>query len=230
MEENKIGAIVLAGGRGSRMRSAVPKQYLDVGGRPVLYYSLAAFQKSPVDKIILVCGSGQEDYCRRQIVDKYHLTKVEAIVEGGDQRYNSVENGLRALTGCGIVLIHDGARPMVNDAIIRDNIEAVKEYGACVTAVPSKDTIKMSDEDGFAASTPDRSRMWIVQTPQSFNYNLIRAAYEARRAADDGTLTDDAMAVEKYMHTRVKLVMGDYRNIKITTPEDLGSAEIFLGK
>ena len=119
---------------------------------------------------------------------------------------------------------------MVNDAIIRDNIEAVKEYGACVTAVPSKDTIKMSDEDGFAASTPDRSRMWIVQTPQSFNYNLIRAAYEARRAADDGTLTDDAMAVEKYMHTRVKLVMGDYRNIKITTPEDLGSAEIFLGK
>ena len=230
MEENKIGAIVLAGGRGSRMRSAVPKQYLDVGGRPVLYYSLAAFQKSPVDKIILVCGSGQEDYCRRQIVDKYHLTKVEAIVEGGDQRYNAVENGLRALTGCGIVLIHDGARPMVNDAIIRDNIEAVKEYGACVTAVPSKDTIKMSDEDGFAASTPDRSRMWIVQTPQSFNYNLIRAAYEARRAADDGTLTDDAMAVEKYMYTRVKLVMGDYRNIKITTPEDLGSAEIFLGK
>ncbi|HIQ99841.1 MAG TPA: 2-C-methyl-D-erythritol 4-phosphate cytidylyltransferase [Candidatus Scybalocola faecavium] len=222
-----IAAIVLAGGRGKRMNTNMPKQYLQLNGYPVLYYSLKAFEKSPVDSIVLVCGKGEENYCREQIVEKYHLKKVKAIVQGGQERYHSVFNGLKMVKDSDYVLIHDGARPFVTEEIIENNIKAVICKKACVTGVPSKDTVKIADVDGSVAQTPDRSRVWIVQTPQTFQTDLIYEAYEKILKEPEIHVTDDAMAVETALKQPVYFVMGSYQNIKITTPEDLQIGEIF---
>ncbi len=225
--EGRVCALVLAAGRGTRMKSRVPKQFMDLCGKPVIYYSLKAFEDSEVDDIILVTGRDSLAYCREQIVDRFGFGKVRAVVEGGEQRYDSVMQGIRACRGCGCLLIHDGARPMLTRQMIDESIEGARRYGACVMAVPSKDTVKIADGDGFAQSTPDRSRVWLIQTPQSFDYDLIRSAYEAREEAG-WAATDDASVVERYTDVRVKLIMGDYRNIKITTPEDIRLAESFI--
>ena len=156
----KYTAIVLSAGSGSRMKSSVPKQYMDLLGKPVLYYSLFAFQTSDVDEIILVTGAKDIEYCRKQIVDKYSLTKVKHIVPGGDERYKSVYEGLKAAKGADYILIHDGARPMLDKDIITRSMISVKKDRACVVAVPVKDTIKIVDEDNYAVSTPDRSTLW----------------------------------------------------------------------
>lgn len=222
-----IAAIVLAGGRGTRMNTSTPKQYLELNGYPVLYYSLKAFENSCVDSVVLVCGKGEETYCREQIVEKYHFKKVKAIAEGGRERYHSVFNGIKMVKDSDYVLIHDGARPFVTEEIIRNNIEAVIREKACVTGVPSKDTVKIANEDGSVAQTPDRSRVWIVQTPQAFQTSLIYEAYEKILADPKIHVTDDAMAVETALKQPVYFVMGSYQNIKITTPEDLQIGEIF---
>ena len=227
-EKEKVCAIVLAAGRGKRMGSEIPKQFLNLGGYPVLYYCLRAFEESDADEVILVTGEADVDYCRREIADRYQLTKVKAVITGGAERYESVERGLEAAQECQYVLIHDGARPALTPALINENIASVKKYGACVTAVPSKDTVKLSDQDGFVRATPSRSSVWIIQTPQSFAYELVKAAYDRRALANDAAVTDDAMVVEKYTDHPVKLLMGDYRNIKLTTPEDLAVMEVFL--
>lgn len=224
----KIWAIVLAGGQGKRMNSSVHKQYLLIHDRPVLYYTLHAFENSRADGIVLVCGSGEIDYCREKIVDRYGFKKVLKIVEGGAERYHSVYNGLKAIEEASCVLIHDGARPFVTEDIIDRNIECVKEYGACVTAMPSKDTIKIADECGFVADTPDRSRTWIVQTPQTFEFALIKKAYEKLLSENMMGITDDAMVVEQALGYPIKFVEGSYTNIKITTPEDLKIAQILV--
>lgn len=223
-----IAAVVLAGGRGKRMNSDTPKQYLQINGYPVLYYSLKAFEDSCVTSIVLVCGKGEEDYCRKEIVEKYHINKVKAVVEGGRERYHSVFNGLKMVKDSDYVLIHDGARPFITEKIIQDNIDAVIQKKACVTGVPSKDTIKIAAEDGSVAQTPDRSRVWIVQTPQTFATSLIYSAYEQILQMPEISVTDDAMVVETVLKQPVYFVMGDYRNIKITTPEDLQVAGSFL--
>ncbi len=224
----KIAAIVLAGGRGTRMGSDIPKQYMEINGYPILYYSLKAFEDSPVDTVVVVCASGEVSYCKREIVDKYHLTKVKFIVEGGAQRYHSVYNGLKMVADSDYVLIHDGARPFITGKIISDNISAVIEKKACVTAVPSKDTVKLADEQLAVAGTPPRDRVWIIQTPQTFETSLICKAYETLLKEQAVQVTDDAMVIEKVCDLPVYFVMGDYKNIKITTPEDLLIARAFL--
>lgn len=223
-----IAAIVLAAGAGKRMNSAVRKQYLTLGGKPVLFFSLKAFEESEVTEIVLVVGEGEAEYCREQIIDKYGIRKISAVVEGGRERYHSVYAGLAAVRGADYVLIHDGARPLLTADIIERSITAVKLHDACVVGMPVKDTIKIVSEDGFSAETPDRSSLWQIQTPQTFFYPLIWEAYESVITKEECAVTDDAMVLERTTGKRVKVIEGNYRNIKITTPEDLIVAEAYL--
>lgn len=230
----KTVAIVLAAGRGKRMQSDVAKQYLLVRNKPVLYYSLKAFQDSLVDEIILVTAESEIEYCKGEIVEKYAFSKVSQVVAGGKERYHSVHNGLKACEDADIVLIHDGARPFVDDAIIARNINMVKEYGACVTGMPVKDTIKIADAEGFVQETPRRDLIWAIQTPQTFRYDLIRNAYDTFLNNEEVNcksynVTDDAMVAEIFGGLKVKLAEGSYNNVKITTPEDMVLAEAILG-
>ena len=228
MEKQKYTAIVLAAGSGKRMNSKVHKQYLIIQDRPVLYYSLKAFEDSAVDEIVLVVGKGEEKFCRKEIVDKYGISKVKAIVEGGKERYHSVFEGLKQTSDADYVLIHDGARPFVNQDIIRRCVQEVQKYQACVVGMPVKDTIKIADEEGYAKQTPDRKNVWMIQTPQTFSYALIYEAYEEMLKTEDTAITDDAMVLERIKGKKSKLIEGSYRNIKITTPEDLLIANVYL--
>ena len=227
-------AVVLSGGRGTRMGGDVPKQYMEVCGFPLIYYSLKAFQESFVDEIVLVCGQGDEEYCRKEIAEKYDFTKVRKVVAGGKERYNSVLNGLNAAEDFDYVFIHDGARPFITGDILRKALDETMEYGATVVAVPSKDTVKIADEDGFAKETPNRDSVWIMQTPQTFKFDEIRFAYRKLEAAESDikkrgiAITDDAMVMELFGQRDIKFVMGSYRNIKITTPEDLIIAKAYI--
>lgn len=221
-------AIVLAAGQGKRMKSKVQKQFLLIQEKPVLYYTINAFETSPlISDIILVTGKDEIKYCQQEIIEKYGFMKVRKIVAGGKERYHSVHNGLQAVDEADYVLIHDGARPFVDDEIIERVCNEVKTHKACVVGMPVKDTIKIADEEGFAAQTPDRRKVWQVQTPQSFEYHLIKDAYERLLLEEPEGITDDAMVVETMTNHKVKLVEGSYRNIKITTPEDLDIAAIF---
>lgn len=224
----KIVAIVLAAGEGKRMGSGIPKQYMIIKSRPMVYYSLKTFQESEVDEIILVTGIDEIEYCQKYIVDKYKFSKVKKIVPGGCERYESVYMGLQAIEDADYVLIHDGARPMINQKIVFDSIRGAIKYGACVVGVPAKDTIKVVDAEEYAKETPPRKILWIVQTPQSFQFELVKNAYEKLIESGDTTATDDAMAVEQYSGHKVKLIMGSYDNIKVTTPEDVRISRAFF--
>lgn len=238
MAKPKYAAIVLSAGRGKRMNSTVPKQYLLLNGKPVLYYSLLAFEKSMVDEIILVTGKEEVSYCQKEIIEKYNIKKVKAIVSGGKERYHSVFCGLQALekeeSTAQYVMIHDGARPFIDDAIIERCAQGVEKYKACVAGMPVKDTIKIADEDLFAVQTPNRSNVWMVQTPQTFERTIIWDAYKTIIAEEQSgktiSVTDDAMVVEKMTDYKVKMILGSYENIKITTPEDLQIAQLFCDK
>ena len=228
MMKEKCTAIVLAAGKGTRMGTKIHKQYLEICGRPVLYYAINAFEQSDIiDDIILVAGEDEIEYCRKEIVEKYALSKVRHIVSGGKERYNSVYNGLKCVDE-GIVFIHDGARPFVDGETIMRAFNAVQKEDACIVAMPVKDTIKISDKDGYVDSTPDRSTVWMVQTPQVFSVDIIKEAYEKIMRTDCAKVTDDAMVVEQTMNRKVKFVEGSYMNIKITTPEDLEVGEMFV--
>lgn len=218
-------AIILAAGQGKRMGSKVPKQFLELDGKPLLYYSLKAFEQSDlISEIILVTGEDAVPFCWR-MVEKYGFQKVKYVVPGGKERYDSVYEGLKTCESCDIVFIHDGARPFLDGDMIARTMEAAEAYGACVAAVPSKDTIKLADADQMVVKTLDRNTLWNVQTPQVFQYDLIcRAHREIRKGSMEG-VTDDAMIVENLGLCPVKLVMGSYDNIKVTTPEDLVIAE-----
>lgn len=229
-------AIVVAAGQGKRMGGDVQKQYLELMGKPIIYHTLAAFQNSSlIDSIILVTGPEQMAWCRDELVHKYNLFKVDTITTGGAERYTSVWNGLQVIEEDmtkadreGLVFIHDGVRPFVDDGIIARTMEAAEAYGACVAAMPVKETIKLADEDGFVNSTPPRNRVWGIQTPQVFDFRLVYEAYQAAMESGRTDMTDDAMIVESFTDVKVKLVEGSYENIKITTPEDLEIAEAFL--
>jgi 2-C-methyl-D-erythritol 4-phosphate cytidylyltransferase len=224
-----VSAIVLAAGSGSRMKSKVPKQFLELDGKPLIYYSLARFEASVVDEIILVTRQQDIDYVREEIVKKYDFSKVRNIVPGGKERFESVSRGLKAVNRkSDIVMIHDGARPFVTNSMILDSISNARRYKACTVAVPVKDTIKVVDEDMNGVETPDRSTLYMVQTPQSFNKSLLDEAYKRLRVSGDRNITDDTMIVEKYMGQTVKIIEGDYRNIKVTTPEDITVAEAMM--
>lgn len=226
----RFAAIVLSAGKGSRMNSQVHKQYMELAEKPVIYYALQAFSESTVDEIVLVVGAGEVEFCQKEIVEKYHFTKVTHIVEGGKERYHSVYEGLKVCTDADYVMIHDGARPFVSQELITSAMEDVKKCGANIAAVPVKDTIKQVDETGTVVDTPRRDRLWSVQTPQSFSRKLILSAYECMIQQEDSVITDDAMVVEQYGGSNVHVILGDYCNIKITTPEDLLVAEAFVKK
>ncbi|MCR4955733.1 MAG: 2-C-methyl-D-erythritol 4-phosphate cytidylyltransferase [Lachnospiraceae bacterium] len=221
--KKKVSAIVLAAGSGKRMQSNTKKQFIELAGKPVLYYSLKAFEESLVDEVILVTGGDDLTYCREEIVERYHLTKVSAIVEGGKERYHSVQNGIQVAKGQR-VLIHDGARPFVK--VEKINQLATMDDPAAILAVPVKDTVKIVDDDFNIVDSPKRSTMYAAQTPQMFDKDLIVSAYRCMGQEDD--ITDDAMLVSRYTDTVVKVVQGDYTNLKITTPEDLVIAASFV--
>ena len=227
--KEKTTAIVLAAGQGKRMHSKIQKQFLEIGGKPVLYYSLHCFQESPLIRdIILVTGEEMISYCEQEIVKKYGFSKVRKVTAGGKERYDSVYAGLLCCQDTDYVYIHDGARPFITEEMVQRGYEAVKRTNACVMGMPSKDTVKLADSSGYVKETPDRKIVWNIQTPQIFSYDLIRGAYESIRKKDMTGVTDDAMVVEQETGTKILLVEGSYQNIKITTPEDLAIAEAFL--
>lgn len=226
----RFTAIVLAAGLGKRMNGKMPKQYLLLEHKPILYYSLKAFEESPVDDMILVVAAGEEEFCKREIVERFKLKKVRSVVSGGKERYHSVYEGLKAAQNTDYVLIHDGARPFIQDDIIQRSIEAVIKYDACVVGMPVKDTIKILDEAHFVADTPKRNLVWQIQTPQTFAYPLIFSAYQEIIKTEDIQITDDAMVLEYMTGKKIKVVEGDYRNIKITTPEDMAVARAYASE
>ncbi len=243
MEKKRCTAIVLAAGSGSRMKSDVAKQYMLLRGRPLLWYALRAVEESAViDDCILVAGAEDIPYVKEEIVERYGFRKVEAVTAGGKERYDSVQQALKVVKAGkmrvpnrdGYLFIHDGARPFLTEEILYRGYQAVEKFRACVTGMPVKDTIRIADQNGFASRTPDRSLVWQIQTPQVFESALIIEAYEKlmqekdRLAAEGIRITDDAMVVETLMNLPVRLVQGSYENIKITTLEDLLTAEAFL--
>lgn len=217
----KTCAIIVAAGKGIRMRLDCPKQFIEVKNRPILYYTLNAFQKSKVDEVIVVVSKDYQEYVQKDIVGKFKLDKVKKIVLGGAERYLSVYEGIKAAEGVDYVLVHDGARPFIEPVKINEVIEQVQQYQAVIVGVKAKDTMKIVNEDGYVIETPNRSMLWNVQTPQAFEYNLLKTAYNKIVVEKISTITDDAMVVEYATDQKIKMLEGSYRNIKITTIEDL---------
>ncbi|MBQ6843963.1 MAG: 2-C-methyl-D-erythritol 4-phosphate cytidylyltransferase [Agathobacter sp.] len=229
----KFSAIVLSAGVGSRMKSDIPKQYMDLLGKPVIYYSLKAFEEAGFSSIVLVCGKDDVEYCKKEIIQKHNLKSVTTVVPGGKERYHSVFEGLKSLKDTDYVFIHDGARPMIDQVTIARLKEAVVKEEAAVAGMPVKDTIKIVDEEAYVSDTPERQYVWQVQTPQCFAYSIIYEAYKnVIQDEEEGwtipKITDDAMVLEYATDHEVKMIEADYRNIKITTPEDLAIAKVFL--
>ncbi|NPV26966.1 MAG: 2-C-methyl-D-erythritol 4-phosphate cytidylyltransferase [Firmicutes bacterium] len=220
-----ITAIIAAAGQGKRMGVGRNKQYLSLIGQPILARTLAVFQSSPlIDDLVVVVARGEVDYCVREIVQKYRFFKVSRVIAGGKERQDSVFEGLRHLQDdCSLVVVHDGARPLLTPVILSRVIQQAELDGAAVAAVPVKDTIKVVDEDGLVVTTPGRKQLWAIQTPQVFRRDILQSAYE--QAYRDGFWgTDDASLVER-LGLPVRVVMSSYDNLKITTPDDLILAE-----
>ncbi|MDD2499858.1 MAG: 2-C-methyl-D-erythritol 4-phosphate cytidylyltransferase [Geobacter sp.] len=230
MSKTRAFALIPAAGMGKRMGASMNKQYLQLGGKPIVAHTLQVFQDSPlIEGIILVTPEDEIPYCRREVVEKYRLSKVLDVVPGGSERQHSVRNGLHALqdriSSDDIILIHDGVRPFIDESILLQSISLASTGVGALVAVQSKDTIKVV-HDGTVVATPDRSTLWQAQTPQSFRFGQILAAHY--QAQQEGFLgTDDCSLLERFNGT-IKIVNGSYRNIKITTPEDLVLAEAFL--
>lgn len=223
-----ISVVIPAAGMGKRMESKINKQFMLINNKPVLAHTIGKFCKEDViDEIIVVTREDEIELCKEMVIDRYNYEKVSKIVAGGKERLDSVYNGLMSVDEkAEVVLIHDGARPFVSSSTIINSIEKTLEYKACVVGVPVKDTIKKVDLNNNITVTPDRSSLWAVQTPQSFDYKLLMEAYEKAKETDC-LATDDSMLVEKLGY-KVKMLMGNYNNIKITTPEDLKFAELMF--
>lgn len=250
-------AIILAGGSGKRLGAPIPKQYIEVNDKPLLYYSIKAFEESNVDKISLVVDTASMRFVLEEIVDKYNFKKVISVCEGGAERFNSALHGLDDLKDFAndddIVLIHDGARPFITPASINEVIEETKKYGAAIAGVPVKDTIKiarvgegnaceqastcndsiMGNGEAFVESTTQRALTWQIQTPQGFNYKKLFDAYKKISELTDAqrsAITDDSMIWEMAYgkSAPVKLVKTSYSNIKITDEGDLEVAKAKL--
>ncbi|WP_195953329.1 MULTISPECIES: 2-C-methyl-D-erythritol 4-phosphate cytidylyltransferase [Clostridium] len=216
-----ISAIILAGGKGKRMGAPVSKQFIEIKGKPIIYYTIKKFSENKkIDNIVVVLSKDEVGYFKENILEKYNL-KVDNIVIGGTERQDSVYNGLKSLedTNTDIVLIHDGARPFISDRIIDDGIKFAQVYGACAPGVMPKDTIKIKNESNFSVSTPDRGSLVAIQTPQVFKFNEILECHEKIKI-NNIVVTDDTMVAEKCGYS-VYLYDGEYTNIKVTTPEDL---------
>lgn len=230
MSSGKVIALIPAAGMGKRMGASINKQYLLLDGLPIVGRTIAVFEQSPlIDEIYLVIPAEEIPYCQAQVVDAMGFTKIAAIVAGGRERQYSVLNGLNAMRAVvaddDVVLIHDGVRPFVTERMLRESIAVARCRDGALVAVPVKDTIK-NVRDGIVVDTPERDSLWQAQTPQTFRFGTIYRAHRAA-AADGFTGTDDASLAER-SGLAVQIVPGDYRNIKITTPEDLILAESFL--
>ncbi len=225
----RITSIVLSGGSGTRMGTAIKKQYLTVKGKELLIYSLEAMEENKkISEIILVVPIADIEFCEK-LMKKYNLKKIIAVVTGGETRFASVYNGLQAVPkNSDLVVVHDGARPLLSQTTLEDTIQAGKIYGAAIAAIPVKDTIKQIDDDSFIDFTYDRDVLWAAQTPQVFRRDIIMDCYQK---AFESNLqgTDDASIIERFGY-KVRLVMGDYENIKITTPGDFEYAQFLLCK
>lgn len=231
-KQKHITVIIPAAGVGQRMKSASEgksKQFLTLQDRPLIYYTLKKFEDSDyVDDIIIVCEEKWIPFVATDVVDAYEFTKVRKIVTGGTQRQDSVFNGLKAVERADIVLVHDAVRPFISTKKINELIEECLTHEAVILAVQPKDTIKSQDRHQFVDKTLDRTELWNVQTPQAFQYDLLMDAFtEAHRKNFYGT--DESTLVEA-LGVKVKLLEGEYQNIKITTPEDLVIAEAILRK
>ena len=214
------GVVIVAAGTGSRMNMGINKQFIKLEGKEIIAYTIEKFyNNSNIEDIVVVVKEDESEFFKEEILDKYNFKNIK-IAYGGKERQDSVYNGLKLLDEkCDVVLIHDGARPFVSDKIIDKSIEEAKEHKAIVVGVPVKDTIKVIDNDKNIVDTPNRSVLWAVQTPQTFDYNILIDAYkDAFKNKFYGT--DDAMLVERIGY-KVKMLEGSYNNIKITTQEDL---------
>lgn len=237
----KVYAIVLAAGNGRRMGGEIAKQYQMLSGKPVICHTLAAFEESVVDEVVLVVQTGMEKYVQTEIVKKYGFYKVKNIVAGGKERCDSVYAGMRCIHAGmeqeggaeSVVLVHDGARPFVTPEMIARMAGAAEREVCAIPAVPVKDTIKRA-KSGLVEETPDRSTLYTVQTPQAFRFSVLWEAFESygkliKIAPGEAVkITDDAMLVERMLGKQTVLVEGDYHNIKLTTPEDMLIAHAFL--
>lgn len=218
---SKVSAIVLAAGKGSRMKSEVPKQFIEVNGKPLITYALEAYQMSAVDEIILVTGEDDISLCKK-IVSDHQITKCTSVAAGGNERAWSVLNGIKAASG-DYVLIHDGARPLVSQRLIADTISAVQQFPAVVPVIPVKDTIRQIMDDGTLSEAFDRSKLVGMQTPQAFRRADILKAYDIllQENTDFSKITDDVMIMEQGLGVYAHPVTGEETNKKMTTPEDL---------
>jgi len=220
-------ALILAAGKGARLGTEKEKAFVPLLGKPLLAWTLSVFTSFPsIHEIVLVVPPGREETCRNEVLSPHGFEKARMVV-GGAERQDSLQNGFAAIDEpCNLVVIHDGVRPFLDHGSLRKALDAAEEHGASVVAVPLKDTIKIGDERGMVQTTLDRSRLWSVQTPQTYRYDILRQALaEARKMHVHGT--DDASLVER-MGKPVKIVTGSYENIKITTPEDMLLGEMLL--
>jgi 2-C-methyl-D-erythritol 4-phosphate cytidylyltransferase len=215
-------AVIVAGGSGSRMNTEVPKQYLPVNGLPVLMHTINAFHNYSQALDIIVVLPPKDIELWEELCEKYEFNLPVKIAPGGQTRFQSVRNGLARIDSDGIVAIHDGVRPLVNKEIIAASYEIAALHGSAIAAVRLKESIRVTDKD--QTKMADRSKYRIIQTPQTFQVSLIKDAYEI---TEDPQFTDDASVLEKSGH-KISLFEGSYKNIKITTPEDLIIAEAFL--
>lgn len=220
-------AVIVAAGKGKRMGTEISKQFLPLGGKEILAHTVEKFQQAAaIRDIVLVTGvDSLQDV--QDMVQEYGWKKVVSVTAGGRERQDSVYNGLKQVSeDTEIVLIHDGVRPFVTEEILEDSIAVALEMGGCVAGVPAKDTIKVCNAENIAVATPDRSTLWQIQTPQTFRKDLILQAYEAAKA--DGFIGTDDASLAEHSGYPVKVIMGSYRNIKITTKEDMLIGEAFL--
>ncbi|HEY0654464.1 MAG TPA: 2-C-methyl-D-erythritol 4-phosphate cytidylyltransferase [Chryseosolibacter sp.] len=215
-------ALIVAGGKGTRIKSSVPKQFLELNGLPILMHTLNAFYRYS-ESITVILVLPKDDFALwNELVKKHQFTKTYILQEGGDSRFQSVKKGLEKIQGDGLVAIHDGVRPLVSEDIIGASFRLAAVHQSAVAAVRLKESIRVTDQDHTKAA--DRSRFRLIQTPQTFPVHIIKKAYEMR---EDETLTDDASVAEKSGLT-ISLFEGSYRNIKITTEEDLIVAKALL--
>jgi 2-C-methyl-D-erythritol 4-phosphate cytidylyltransferase len=221
----RVVAIVLAAGSGTRMKSEINKHLLPLAGKPVIVRTLEAFQRCAAVNAIVLVTSAENMLAYQALIAEHALTKVGRVVLGGDTRQVSAHNGLRAAGDCDIILLHDGARPLIAQQEIEAVIRDAAEYGSAVVAVPAKDTT-VRGRDGFIETQLERSSLWQVQTPQGFKAVIIKEAYEA--AVRDGVQSTDDTGLVTRLGGAVKITPGSYANIKITTPEDLAIAEALL--
>jgi 2-C-methyl-D-erythritol 4-phosphate cytidylyltransferase len=222
MNKTKEFALVVAGGKGTRIKTKLPKQFLELKGKPILLHTLEAFYRYS-DKIQVVLVLPEDDFgIWKDICKKFNFNKPITLQRGGETRFQSVKNGLSKIEGPGLVAIHDGVRPLVSEDIIGASFRLAAVHQSAVAAVRLKDSIRMTDQDNTKAV--DRSRFRLIQTPQTFDIDLIKQAYLIK---EDLSLTDDASVAEKSGHV-ISLFEGSYENIKITTSEDLIVAEALL--